>query len=50
VIVQFAGAKIDNLDDLAIQLAGKQPGDQVEVVILRSGSAIITKAKLGIRG
>jgi aminopeptidase YwaD len=50
VIVQFAGTKIDNLDDLVSQLRSKQPGDQVEIVILRSGTAVTTNAKLGIRG
>ena len=50
VIVQFAGAKIQNIEDLMEQLSAKKPGDQVEVVVLRSGTPLTAKATLAVRG
>jgi S1-C subfamily serine protease len=50
VIVQFAGAKIQNIEDLTEQLSAKKPGDQVEIVVLRAGAPLTAKATLAVRG
>jgi hypothetical protein len=50
LIVQFAGAKIHNIEDLMEQLMAKKPGDEVEVVVLRSGTPLTAKATLATRG
>ena len=50
VIIQFAGARIQNIEDLMEQLGAKKPGDQVEVVVLRSGAPLTAKATLAVRG
>jgi S1-C subfamily serine protease len=49
VIVQFAGRQIQTLEDLIAQLRGKKPGDDVEIVVLRSGQPITFKATLRAR-
>ena len=50
VIVQFAGAKIQNIEDLMGQLSAKKPGDEVEIVVLRAGLRQTVKATLAARG
>jgi hypothetical protein len=50
VIVQFAGSKIHSIEDLMQQLSAKTPGDQVEIVVLRSGKSLTAKATLARRG
>jgi hypothetical protein len=50
VVVQFAGVKIQSIEDLMEQLSSKKPGDQVEIVVLRSGILFTTKATLASRG
>jgi hypothetical protein len=50
VIVQFAGSKIQNIEDLMEQLSAKTPGDQVEIVVLRSGKSVTATATLARRG
>lgn len=50
LIVRFAGNKVQSLDDLAAFLRGKKPGEEVEIVVLRSGSAVTVKATLRARG
>jgi aminopeptidase YwaD len=50
VIVEFAGAKIQNIEDLMGQLSAKKPGDEVEIVVLRAGLPQTVKATLAARG
>jgi len=50
LIVRFAGNKVQSLDDLAAFLRGKKPGEEVEIVVLRSGSPVTVKATLRTRG
>lgn len=50
VIIRFAGNKVQSLDDLAAYLRGKKPGEEVEIVALRSGNAVTVKAILRPRG
>jgi S1-C subfamily serine protease len=50
VIIQFAGAKIDNIEDLTAQLRQKNPGDEVEILIRRGAQSIFFKAVLYARG
>jgi aminopeptidase YwaD len=49
VITQFAGAKIENLQDLVEQLSAKKPGDEVEIVVLRASLPYAMKAILAGR-
>ncbi|HXG52650.1 MAG TPA: M20/M25/M40 family metallo-hydrolase [candidate division Zixibacteria bacterium] len=46
VIVRFAGAKIESVEDLAAQLAGRSAGDEVEIVVLRGNRPLALKAVL----
>ena len=50
VIIQFGGAKIQNIEDLMGQLSAKKPGDEVEIVVLRAGLTRTVKATLAARG
>ena len=50
VIIRFAGNKVQSLDDLAAYLRGKKPGEEVEIVALRSGSPVTVRATLRPRG
>jgi len=50
LIVRFAGNKVQSLDDLAAYLRGKKPGEEVEIVVLRSGNPVTVKATLRARG
>jgi hypothetical protein len=50
VIVEFAGAKIQNIEDLMGQLSARTPGDEVEIVVLRAGLPQTVKATLAARG
>lgn len=50
VIVQFAGAKIHTIEDLTTQMRAKQPGDEVEIVVLRGAQSVSLKAVLRARG
>ncbi|HEX2225603.1 MAG TPA: M28 family peptidase [Candidatus Binatia bacterium] len=49
VITSFAGVKIANLEDLTAQLSSKRPGDEVEIVVLRSRLPYTIKATLAAR-
>ena len=49
VITTFAGVKIANLEDLMAQLSSKKPGDEVEIVVLRSRLPYTIKATLAAR-
>ena len=49
VIVQLAGTKVENLEDLAVALRSRKPGDQVDIVVLRDGNPLTLKAVLGRR-
>lgn len=40
VMVEFDGKKIDNLYDFTYALRAKQPGDKVQVKVMRDGAAI----------
>ena len=46
IIVGFAGAKVQNLEDLVSVLRGKKAGDEVEIIVHRGDTAIILKATL----
>jgi hypothetical protein len=50
LIVRFAGNKVQSLDDLAGFLRGKKPGEEVEIVVLRSGRPVTVRATLRPRG
>jgi membrane-associated protease RseP (regulator of RpoE activity) len=50
VIVGFAGAKIQNIEDLTNEMRAKKPGDEVEIVILRGAESLSLKAVLRARG
>jgi hypothetical protein len=49
VITHFAGASIENIEDLMGQLSTRKPGDEVEIVILRAGLARTLRATLAAR-
>ena len=49
VIVRFAGAAIDGLEDLRTLVRDRRPGDTVAVLYLRDGEAHATSAALGPR-
>jgi len=49
VIVEFAGNKVQNLEDLANLLGSKKPGDEVEIMVLRTGKPVTLKAILRAR-
>ncbi len=46
VIVQFDGARIDDVDDLPRRVAATPPGSEVEIVVMRDGKRKTLKAKL----
>jgi membrane-associated protease RseP (regulator of RpoE activity) len=46
VIVRFADARIENIEDLTAQLHAKKPGDEVEIVVLRGEKSVSLKAVL----
>lgn len=50
VIVSFAGSKIHDLEDLVKLLRAKKPGEEVEIVVLRTGVALTVKTTLRARG
>ena len=50
VIIQLAGAKIQNIEDLTAVLRSKKPGDQVEIVVLRGDLPTTLTAILRARG
>jgi len=50
IIISFAGSKIHNLEDLVKLLRAKKPGDEVEIVVLRTGVALILRTTLRARG
>jgi hypothetical protein len=49
IIIEFAGSKVETLEDLAAALASKKPGDEVEIVARRGGKPIILKVTLRAR-
>jgi hypothetical protein len=49
IIVQFAGTKVSNLEDLFTLLQSKKPGDEVEIVVLRNRQPVSIKAVLRAR-
>jgi hypothetical protein len=46
VIVKLADTKIQNLEDLTVALRSRKPGDEVEIVVLRTGAPVTVKATL----
>jgi hypothetical protein len=50
VIIELAGSKVQDLQDLATLLAVKKPGDEVRIVVLRTGKPISMTATLRTRG
>jgi hypothetical protein len=50
VIVQLADFKIHNIEDLMTALQARKPGDEVEIVVLRTGSPLRLRATLRSRG
>jgi hypothetical protein len=50
VIIQFAKMKIQNLEDLTTALQSQKAGDEVEIVVLRTGKPLTVKAILRARG
>jgi Tol biopolymer transport system component/membrane-associated protease RseP (regulator of RpoE activity) len=49
-IVALAGTRVANLYDMTYALQEHKPGDAVDVVVVRDGSRITTRAVLGERG
>ena len=50
VIVRFASKNIQDIEDLTAALGAQKPGDEVEIIALRSGDAVTFKATLRARG
>ena len=50
VIIRLANANIQTIEDLTVALGAQKPGDEVEIVVLRAGSAVKFKATLRTRG
>jgi peptidase M28-like protein/PDZ domain-containing protein len=50
IIIQLAGKKIQNIEDLTAVLKGQKPGDEVAIVVLRTGKPVSLKAILRSRG
>jgi len=46
VIVKFADAKIQNIEDLAAALRNRKPGDDVSITVLRGGNPMTLTATL----
>jgi S1-C subfamily serine protease len=42
----LANSEIQNIEDLTDALSGRQPGDEVEIVILRDNRPVTLKATL----
>jgi aminopeptidase YwaD len=49
IIIQLADKKIQNIEDLTAALRGQKPGDEVAIVILRTGKPVSLKATLRAR-
>jgi S1-C subfamily serine protease len=49
LIIQFAGTKVLGLEDLAMLLNGRKPGEVVEIIVTRGGTPITLKATLQSR-
>ena len=45
-MVRFGGAPIANIQDFTYQLRKRQPGDTVEVVVLREGKEVTAEVTL----
>ena len=50
VVIRFAEKEIQNIEDLTDALSARKAGDEVEVVVLRSGKPLTLKATLSSRG
>ena len=50
IIIQLADKKIQNIEDLTAALRGQKPGDEVAIVVLRTGKPVSLKAILRARG
>jgi hypothetical protein len=50
VIIEFAKKKIRNIEDLTEALGVHKPGDEIEIVIQRTGQTVTVKAILRARG
>lgn len=50
VIIQLAETRIHGLEDLMFALNGKNPGDEVEIIVLRAKQPVSLKAVLRARG
>jgi len=50
IIIQLADKKIQNIEDLTAALGGRKPGDEVAIVVLRTGKPVSLKAILRARG
>lgn len=49
VIVEMAGTRIENLQDMTYALQDNKPGDTIDVVVLRGGQRMTLRATLGSR-
>jgi len=50
VIIEFAKRKIRDIEDLTDALGGHKPGDEIEIVVKRTGEPLTFKAILSSRG
>ncbi len=49
VIISVDGVEVNGSDDLAAQIRTHQPGDVVELVLIRAGEELILQVTLGVR-
>jgi Tol biopolymer transport system component len=49
IIVEMAGTRIENLQDMTYALQDNKPGDTIDVVVLRDGKRTTLRATLGAR-
>ena len=50
VVVEFGGKEVSDLQSYSDALYSHQPGDVVDVVVLRGGARVTLRVRLGRRG
>jgi S1-C subfamily serine protease len=50
VVVEFAGEPVTDLNTYSSALYARQPGDEVDVVVMRNGERLTLRVRLGKRG
>jgi S1-C subfamily serine protease len=49
-VVEFAGEPVTDLNTYSSALYARQPGDEVDVVVMRNGERLTLRVRLGKRG